>query len=61
MKRTITKAAEAPIAIIAIAKIAAFILNKYGVDVPTDLIYESTVVIYGSFKGIQNWFKNRKK
>jgi hypothetical protein len=61
MKKTITKAAEAPIAIITIAKIAAFIFSKNGIEIPEDLIYEGTIALYGTFKGFQNWIKNRRK
>ena len=61
MKKTIQKSIEAPIAIITIAKIAAFVFSKNGLEIPEDLIYESTIALYGTFKGFQNWIKNRKK
>lgn len=59
VKKTLWKTTEAPVLIITFAELAAYIAAQCGADIPQDIIYKIIIAGYGTFKGIQNWFKNR--
>ncbi len=59
--KTAVKTIEAPSVIIIGSKVLPIILDQFGVNMSDEVAYLLMSSIYGTFAGLRNWFKNKKK
>ncbi len=57
--KTLYKAGEAPVAVVVIALVINWLSGTVGGDVDSGDAMIAGAVVYGLFRGLRNWIKNR--
>jgi hypothetical protein len=59
--KTVVKTMESPAVVIVGSKLIPIVLKTIGVEIEESTAAIVVSVIYGTFVGIRNWIKNRRK